>query len=260
MGSIPKEDIKKKKLRQELQIVVAAGPYTTSDNFKYEPLQDLLAYVSKNNPHILVLCGPFVDVKHPKLESCEATFDSLFGTVMKSVAEAVADSETTVLVLPSAGRDVHHSFIYPAPPFDESKTTNKIKMVSDPCVVDVEGLTWGITSSDILFHLGKEEISFPPRSGDRMARLASHLLTQGSFYPLYPPSEEMSVDYEQLESKATMHRAPHLLLLPSDLSHFVREVENCIVVNPGRVTRGQGPGTYARLKMRKDKDGLVSSV
>ena len=29
---------------------------------------------------------------------------------------------------------------------------------------------------------------------------------QGSFYPLYPPSEEMSVDYEQLESKATMHR------------------------------------------------------
>merc|ERR1719242_2016096 len=106
----------------------------------------------------------------------------------------------------------------------------------------------------------QEEISFPPRSGDRMARLASHLLTQGSFYPLYPPSEEMNVDYEQLESKATMHRAPHLLLLPSDLSHFVREVENCIVVNPGRVTRGQGPGTYARLKTRKDKDGLVSSV
>ena len=28
--SIPKEDVKKKKLRQELQIVVAAGPYTTS--------------------------------------------------------------------------------------------------------------------------------------------------------------------------------------------------------------------------------------
>ena len=87
-------------------------------------------------------------------------------------------SETTVLVLPSAGRDVHHSFIYPAPPFDESKTTNKIKMVSDPCVVDVEGLTLGITSTDILFHLGKEEISFPPRSGDRLRRLASHILHQ----------------------------------------------------------------------------------
>ena len=29
-ASIPKEDVKKKKLRQELQIVVAAGPYTTS--------------------------------------------------------------------------------------------------------------------------------------------------------------------------------------------------------------------------------------
>jgi len=249
-ASIPKEDVKKKKLRQELQIVVAAGPYTTSDNFKYEPLQDLLAYVSKNNPHILVLCGPFVDVKHPKLESCEATFDSLFGTVMKSVAEAVADSETTVLVLPSAGRDVHHSFIYPAPPFDESKTTNKIKMVSDPCVVDVEGLTLGITSTDILFHLGKEEISFPPRSGDRLRRLASHILHQRSFYPLYPPNEEVNLDMDQLENIGTSFDVkPDIMILPSDLLHFFKDIEGTLAMNPQRLSRGEGGGVFARLKV-----------
>ena len=58
---------------------------------------------------------------------------------MKTVAEAVQDTETTVLVVPSAARDVHHSFVYPTPPFEASKTTTKIKMVSDPCVVDIEG-------------------------------------------------------------------------------------------------------------------------
>ena len=36
-----------------------------------------------------------------------------------------------------------------------------------------------------------------------------------------------------------LSRVPHLLLLPSDLSHFVREVEKCTVINPGRITRGQ---------------------
>ena len=34
-----------------------------------------------------------------------------------------------------------------------------------------------------------------------------------------------------------------MLLLPSDLSHFVREVEKCTVVNPGRITRGQVKNT-----------------
>jgi hypothetical protein len=34
-------------------------------------------------------------------------------------------------------------------------------------VISVEGLKVGLTSSDILFHLGKEELSHPPRAGDR---------------------------------------------------------------------------------------------
>ena len=102
------------------------------------------------------------------------------------------------------------------------KSRPDIKCVSDPSTINVCGVSIGITSTDILFHLGKEEISFPPRAGDRMARLASHLLTQvkicppfvfftfacfqGSFYPLHPPSEEVNIDYEQLETKAMMHR------------------------------------------------------
>jgi len=260
----PAPSSNKKRVRTELQIVVASGPYTTSDNFSYEPLHDLLAYVSKNNPHVLVLCGPFVDSKHPKLETCEATFESLFANCMKSVAEAVADTETTVLVLPSAGRDVHHSFIYPAPPFEESKTTNKIRMVSDPCVVDVEGLTLGITSTDILFHLGKEEISFPPRSGDRLRRLAGHLLQQRSFYPLYPPNEEVNLDMEQLENIAGIDTRPDIMILPSDLLHFFKDIEGTLAMNPQRLSRGEGGGVFARLKVtpptEKDSDSKKFSV
>jgi len=31
--------------------------------------------------------------------------------------------------------------------------------VSDPCTLDIDGVIIGLTSSDILFHLGAEEIS-----------------------------------------------------------------------------------------------------
>jgi hypothetical protein len=34
-----------------------------------------------------------------------------------------------------------------------------VKFVSDPCTLDIDGISVGLTSTDILFHLGAEEIS-----------------------------------------------------------------------------------------------------
>jgi len=251
-----------------VSILAACGPFSTSDSTSLEPLDDLLKVVKEEKPSVTILIGPFLDIRNPLVAESNVTFEAQWVQVLEKIAKETADLETEV-VLVTSHRDVHSLPIYPQPPFpimDPAtasilKNRPDIKCVSDPSTISVCGVSIGITSTDILFHLGKEEISFPPRSGDRMARLASHLLTQGSFYPLHPPSEEVSIDYEQLEAKAMMHRVPHMLLLPSDLSHFVREVEKCTVINPGRITRGQGPGTFARLKLRKEeKEGIVSRV
>ncbi len=66
-------------------------------------------------------------------------------------------------------------------------------------MINIEGVIFGITATDILFHLGKEEISFPPHSSDRLRRLANHLVQQQNFYPLFPPNEDLNIDLEQLE-------------------------------------------------------------
>ena len=50
-----------------------------------------------------------------------------------------------------------------------------VRPVSDPGQVTVNGVTIGFTSSDVLFHLGKEEISYPPRSGDRYAAMETYV-------------------------------------------------------------------------------------
>ena len=113
----------------------------------------------------------------------------------------------------------------------------------------VAGLTLGITATDILFHLGKEEISFPPRSGDRLRRLAGHLLQQRSFYPLYPPNDEINLDMEQLENIAGFDAKPDVMILPSDLLHFFKDIDGTLAMNPQRLTRGEGGGVFARLKV-----------
>lgn len=54
---------------QPLKLIAAAGPFTTSDNFNYQPLQDLLHVVKSNRPDVVILTGPFVDMEHKAVKS-----------------------------------------------------------------------------------------------------------------------------------------------------------------------------------------------
>jgi len=243
-----------------LSVIVACGPFTTSDSCDQEPLDDFLTILKDEKPSLAILLGPFVDARNVHIAESDQNFDAQWQNMVTKILEATAGLETEVVLVPSS-RDACTLPVYPQPPVQltDSVTKPNLHCVSDPSTITVSGVTLGVSSTDILFHLGKEEISFPPRSGDRMCRLASHLLTQGSYYPLHPPSEEVNIDWEQLEMKAGLDRSPHVLLLPSDLTHFVREVEGCTVINPGRITKGPGPGTYCRLGVRRGEGGGVTS-
>lgn len=157
----------------------------------------------------------------------------------------LVDLPSTQIVIQSSCRDVHHPQIFPTPQFKIDSP--RLNCVPDPVMLDIDGIVFGITSTDTLFHLGKEEICFPPRSGDRIRRLASHLFQQRSFYPLYPPAEDMNIDFEQLEQLGTIDSQPHVLITPSDLMHFFKDINGGLVVNPQRLSKGTGGGVFARL-------------
>lgn len=55
-----------------------------------------------------------------------------------------------------------------------------------------------------------------------MGRMASHLLNQKNFYPLYPPNKEMCIDHDLFKDFGVMSCKPHILILPSTLRHFVK--------------------------------------
>lgn len=85
---------------------------------------------------------------------------------------------------------------------------------------------------------------------DRLGRLANHVLTQGCFYPLYPPSKEINIDTALWEQYAFMYRQPHILLLPSDMRHFCKWLNGCLVINPERLNKH----SYARVIVRPSSD------
>ena len=66
----------------------------------------------------------------------------------------------------------------------------------------------------------------------------------------YTFSEEMNIDYEQLEKVACLDVQPHVLILPSDFQHFFKEVNGSLVINPQRLVRGDGGNVFTRMVIK----------
>lgn len=43
-----------------------------------------------------------------------------------------------------------------------------------------------------------------------------------SYYPLYPPQEDMAIDYENFYAYAQLPVTPDVLIVPSELRYFVK--------------------------------------
>uniref|UniRef100_A0A8C0G2D9 DNA polymerase alpha subunit B n=1 Tax=Chelonoidis abingdonii TaxID=106734 RepID=A0A8C0G2D9_CHEAB len=227
----------------ELQIVlVACGPYTTSDSITYDPMLDLIDIINKDKPDVCILNGQLI-----------GSFEDIFKHCLKMIIEGTRSAGSQLVFVPSL-RDVHHDFIYPQPPFSYELSKDdkqRVHFVSDPCTLAINGVIFGLTSTDLLFHMGTEEISSSSGVSDRFTRILNHVLTQRSYYPLYPPSEEMNVDYENFYNYIPLPVTPDVLIVPSELRYFVKDVLGCVCVNPGRLTKGQVGGTYSRLYIQK---------
>ncbi|XP_023023808.2 DNA polymerase alpha subunit B [Leptinotarsa decemlineata] len=237
----------------QMQIVIAAGPFTLQDNLSYQPLHDLLHYVSEYQPHILILMGPFLERTHDSIHDggLTQTFDSFFEGLVENIMGTVQPIDTHVIII-SSQKDAHHHPVYPTPPFKIAERYNNLTFVPDPCMININGLVIGATSADVLLHISNFELYFdknPSGPIDRMGRMASHILNQHSFYPLYPPFKGMCIDHELLEQFGTLECKPHVLILPSNLKNFIKNIQDCLVINPERLTKGYVAGTYARLEI-----------
>uniref|UniRef100_A0A8D1AQW0 DNA polymerase alpha subunit B n=1 Tax=Sus scrofa TaxID=9823 RepID=A0A8D1AQW0_PIG len=232
---------------EQIMVLVACGPYTTSDSIAFEPLLDLITVINRDRPDVCIL-------------SCLLTspFEDVFKQCLRTIIEGTRSSGSHLVFVPSL-RDVHREPVYPQPPFSCSdlprEDKKRVQFVPEPCTLSVNGMIFGLTSTDLLFHMGAEEISSSSGTSDRFSRILKHILTQRSYYPLYPPQEDVAIDYEHFYAHAQLPVTPDVFVAPSELRYFVKDILGCICVNPGRLTKGQVGGTFGRLYLRRQPAG-----
>ncbi|XP_022734880.1 DNA polymerase alpha subunit B-like isoform X2 [Durio zibethinus] len=265
----------------EITMVIAAGPFTTTDNLLFEPLTELLAYATKKCPQLLILLGPFIDSEHPQIKkgTVDLSFDEIFQMeVLRRVQDYLEymGPDARVVTIPSV-RDANHDFVFPQPAFDLDSLNNihQITSLKNPGIFEADEVKIGCCTVDILKHLSGEEMSRHSMDGtpsDRLSRLASHILSQRSFYPLYPPAEGVPLDLSLAPEALHISSVPDLLILPSDIKYFVKvlslggtsegeeQMKKCVCINPGRLAKGEGGGTFVELKYQGSSDKINASI
>ncbi|PAA50380.1 hypothetical protein BOX15_Mlig031759g1, partial [Macrostomum lignano] len=149
--------------------------------------------------------------------------------------------------------------------------------VPDPAQLIVQ--PWGhrlaFTGVDSVAHLAAEEVSggggggaTEGGSGDRLGRLAGHLLSQCSMYPLLPSHDSLPLDYPLWGRHCLLgDDTPHLLIAASQVKPFIKllptaaveqgsQTPCCCFVNPGRLSRG----TYGRVRLGPDGQLVEAEV
>lgn len=238
-----------------LSVIVAAGPFTPDTDLGFDTLKALKEVVRETKPESVILIGPFIDLTHSMIRSgeIESQADSLDDLFQEVITPLLSDIPG-LIIIPQINDALSRHACFPQEPFGRAATglPKSVKLLPNPALFSLDEISLGITSNDILKHLTTSEISRNPEEKNGLARQASNILQQRRFYPLFPgppgelgASANLDVGFTGLtEFGASL---PDILICPSQLTTFVKVVDNVITINPGSLSKKAGPGTYAKL-------------
>lgn len=59
----------------------------------------------------------------------------------------------------SSSKDIHSTVVYPTHPYSIKRNFPNLKFLPDPCIININGLSIGVTATDTLKHLLDEELT-----------------------------------------------------------------------------------------------------
>ncbi|KAG0278605.1 DNA-directed DNA polymerase alpha subunit pol12 [Linnemannia exigua] len=265
------EDFQYRKMAgQPIKMIVAAGPYTLSDNLLFEPFAALMEHVNTERPDVLLLMGPFISSTHPLIASGdvdmmpEAYFAKHISALLAKHQERYP-KEMHILMVPSLQDVIHETLVMPQPEFEHRRSLALpagTYCLPNPAQFTINEMVFAVNTADILMHLNGDEITRNPERTDRMSRLSKYIIDQRNMHPVYPglaSEPDCGVDFNQIDLM-DLKVCPDVVIVPSKLKHFAKIVDNVVVVNPNQLSKMQAGGTFAKLTIHPLPENALSDA
>ncbi|KAK8154502.1 LOW QUALITY PROTEIN: DNA polymerase subunit alpha B [Phyllosticta citrichinensis] len=260
-----------------VSILSASGPFTPGHVLDYSALHALVETASTTRPDVLILSGPFLDIEHPSVINGDFSLpasaipnpdEATVKDVLRHYISAPLEHPTITMILQPSVRDAiskHVSFPQDRFKKPEFGLPRQAQIVTNPVMLSINEITFGISSLDVLDMLRREECAGDKaRNTNAMVRWASSLISQRSFCPVFPPTARevmptIDADREEyvplgacldtsfLKLAEWLNVKPDVLVTPSALMPFAKVINSVLVLNPGTLSKRKGPGTYSRM-------------
>jgi hypothetical protein len=195
----------------EYALCIASGPFSSG------AMDAMFAKAASTGCNVIVICGKLTRADKKSAET------RAFEKAMQLVIVPSYDSDDTDLMVFPQPRN-------PAVFEVRSETETSGAESSKPLSVAVVG-------ADVLFGIARDEVQLQ-RDRDRFSSLCRYCLDQGSFCPLVPPPEGIPLDMTLLD-KLNFTQRPNVLVMPSMLKEFAKDVDGTLCVNPRMMQHGQ---------------------
>lgn len=265
---------------RSMKTVVTSGPYFSNNTFNTE---HLVSFVEKINsdirPHVVIMLGPFIDVTDPSilsnpfpvfsnLKSQPRTMDEIFTKVIAPVLKNV-HSHIQVILIPSTRDAISKHAAYPQDSFARKllQLPKNFKCFTNPSTFQLNEIFFGCSNVDVFKDMKEVTKGGNTSMRNRFDRVSEHILQQRRYYPVFPGGIKKLATTQKNGEKIFEHISgadldvpylgltefvgnftPDIVIIPSELQHFARVVQNVVVVNPGRFVRPNGGhGTFAQM-------------
>ncbi|ADM12428.1 DNA polymerase alpha-primase complex subunit B [Encephalitozoon intestinalis ATCC 50506] len=238
---IPVVDINEEKDGKEEKhnqpsIVAFSGPYGFASEF------DVLDRILMEEADVLILVGPFISSAHGSEDHSPASM--MEKEFVPRIRRWLNERPGSKVVLVPSVNDITCLGVFPQGPIDIDE--ERIVCTSNPCEFFLNEFLVCVSSLDTPLEISSEECFHDSGleseddacgnllfGGDRLKRIAYHLIFQRTFLPVFPSRNVVSYSVPE---NMSMDTAPDIYIVVSRLKHFSRDVGPSVVVNLGLQT------------------------
>ena len=72
---------------------MACGPFTLCDDLEFAPMKDLIERIENMKPQLVILLGPFLDIRNKMVDSFELdkTYQEQFDLILENLQRAISE-------------------------------------------------------------------------------------------------------------------------------------------------------------------------